>query len=224
MAFIEEQFPDQVSYGSSGGPGFDPKIIETDSGQFQIIVRRTQALRRFEPKEEVRSLTALTAVRDFYLAIGGVGVGFRYKDWSDYTTGTGGIVAHSYDDEIIGTGDGTEDEFALKKTYTQGIYTHTRTILKPVSGTVRVSLDDTELPANIGGTDYTFATNTATGIVTITPAPAAALVVKAGCEFDTPVIFGPSVAKLLSISIDFFEGGNIPELELLEILNPTPRS
>jgi uncharacterized protein (TIGR02217 family) len=172
----------------------------------------------------LRLIEQVDEVVDMFQAIGGAGVGFRIKEFRDFTTAANHRDAPDFDDVVLGTGDASEDEFQLKKLYAFGSFTHTRTIQKPVAGTTVVSLDDTELPANVGGTDYAFSVNTATGVVTITPAPANGLVVKAGCEFDVPATFTQEVDRLLEFVYDGFEAGSLPDILIVELLNPRPLS
>lgn len=222
MGFYEGRFPEGISYGSSGGPGFDHRVIVLDSGAETIIARRSQAQRRYNAAERIKTLTDLVEIMEFYTGLGGLSTGFRWKDWTDFSTDATHRGAPGASDVNIGTGDGSTDTFQLKKVYTVGAFSHTRTITKPVSGTTRVSLDDTELPDTVGGQAYTFAVNTATGVVTISPAPANTLVVRAGCEFDVPVRFGVEVDQLIDISISNYELGDIPDIPLIEVLDPNP--
>lgn len=215
MGFLEQRFPEGISYGSAGGPGFDTRVIELDSGQFQKIRRRSQSRRRFNVAEQVKTLAQMMEIRDFYLAVGGVANAFRFKDWTDYTSSSDNVSSPLSTDQPCSpaTGDGTNKDFQMIKVYSEGSFTHTRTILKPVDGTGLVSIDDVAQGSG-------FSINYATGVITFTSAPAAGEVIKWGAEFDVPVTFGMEIDQELSIAIQFFDGGDIPDVPLVEELNP----
>ena len=220
MATTEERFPDAISYGSSFGGGFDTRVAELDSGSTEAVRRRTQPKRRYNAVHTNTSRADLATIQSFYWAIGGISTVFRWKDFADFTSRSDGLSTPTAIDIQIGVGDGTTTDFQLFKRYTLGAFSNTRTINKPVAGTVRVSVDLVELP---DGT-HTFSVNTATGVVTITPAPPALSTIHAGFEFDTPVRFDETVDQVLQHDIEYFDGGNIPDIPINEELNPTPVS
>lgn len=200
MAFDEVQFPPTISYGSSGGPGFSTAIITTDSGQEQRVARWANARRVFNVTEGVKSQADAYALMKFYLARLGPANGFRYKDWSDFSTASDGVSAPANTDETtILADDGTNQQ--LVKRYTSGGVTRVRKITKPVVGSVVFA-------SGSGVVDFT------TGIVTGLGSP-----VTFGCQFDVPVRFADSMDHSLPISLDDF-GANSTKIELQEILNP----
>lgn len=212
MGFVEVQFPDGVSYGSSGGPGFRTDVIEVDSGAEQRVARWDGARRRYNAAEQVKSYDDLSAIVDFYIARKGPEFGFRYKDWSDYTTAANHRDAHTAFDHLLGTGDGVTTQFQLLKRYTSGGTIRVRNITKPVAGTVKVAKDAAEQFAG-------FSVNTTNGIVTFSVAPAIGVQVFGGCEHDVPVRFGIEIDQLLAINMDNFGSGSIPDIPLVEIID-----
>ena len=132
--------------------------------------------------------------------------GFRFKDWGDHKSclpsGT-----PSPTDQSIGTGDGTTTAFQLVKHYASGSQTWTRTIAKPVAGTVRVALDGAEQIDD-------WSVDTTTGVVTFDIAPAAGVAVTAGFAFDVPVRFDTDV---LDVTLDLERLGSITSIPLLEL-------
>jgi uncharacterized protein (TIGR02217 family) len=127
-----------------------------------------------------RTLADVALLRAFWEARGGGLRGFRVRDRFDYQScAPGGTPART--DQLIGTGDGVATTFQLVKTYSSGGQSYVRTIRKPVAGTVLVEVDGAPVtPASV---------NTATGVVTLSAAPATGHLVKAGFEFDVPVVF-----------------------------------
>lgn len=221
-AFHEVQFPTDISYGSRGGPGFGTSVVEVDSGQEYRVARRDQEQNRYDVSYGVKSYDQLAALLNFYRARKGCATGFRFKDWTDFTsnpTNPGYRSSAGTADQTIGTGDGSTTTFQLVKVYTSGPGTHTRVITKPVSGTVRVWVNGVEKTIVTDfNVDYT------TGVVSMTSAPAAGHLVKASFQFDVPVRFGREVDEALAVSIDEFDSGGIDSVPLVEDMVPDPGS
>ncbi len=108
-------------------------------------------------------------------------------------------------DQALGTGDGHATVFQLAKAYPSGPSSWTRTIAKPVAGTVRIAVAGVERTSG-------FSVDTTTGLVTFTAAPTGALT--AGFAFDVPVRFD---TDQLSINLSSFAAGEIPSIPLVEI-------
>ena len=215
MGFHEVQFPDDIAYGSRGGPLVNTSILRLDSGDEERIARWAEPLRAYDVRYGIRDLSDLNTVIHFFVARLGPTNGFRFKDFFDFTTAADNRSASAFTDSAIGTGDGTTTTFQLKKTYTSGPTTQTRSITKPVSGTTTVGL---------GGVNQTsgWSVNTTNGIVTFTTAPGLGVAVTAGCSFDVPVRFGDSLAtEPLMLAHDHFDGGSLPQIPLLEIREST---
>src|SRR5690606_28302185 len=102
--------------------------------------------RRYNVAYGIRSMNQIHDVLAFFEARHGMLNSFRYKDWADYKS-CGPDDTISPTDQVLGTGDGTEDKFQLVKRYTSGSQTYVRPITKPVNGTVVVSLDGVNQPS-----------------------------------------------------------------------------
>jgi uncharacterized protein (TIGR02217 family) len=100
-------------------------------------------------------------------------------------------------DQPIGVGDGTRKVFQLVK--------GTRTIAKPVAGTVKVAA---------GGVAVPFTVDTTTGLVTLATAPAVGASVTAGFEFDTPVRFD---LDRLDVTLEGFGAARVAACALVEV-------
>ena len=178
-------FPIYISWGSAGGPDWPADIAESASGWEERNTSVSNPLRRYDAKYGVRSHDELYEILELYLAAMGRLRGFRLKDWLDYRSGSP-LSTVTATDQAIGTGDGVTAAFQLKKTYTFGAASFARTIVKTVSGTVRVA---------VAGVEKTLAThftvNHATGVVTFTGGniPTAGQAITAGFEFHVPVRF-----------------------------------
>lgn len=158
MAFVETpRFPDEISQGSSFGPAWRTKINMVNSGYEERLIKWTSQRCEGVVIMENASITEFEEMLDWVYAMQGAGNEFRYKDWGDYRSSSGD-TAIAFDDQTIGTGDGSTVAFQLVKKYTKGL-TYTRDIKKPVTGTVVVGISGVESNNN-------FSVNTTTGVVT----------------------------------------------------------
>lgn len=180
---IEIQFPTYVSKGAVGGDTWQTQVNVLPNGQQQRGAQRSITLGRWSINYSTINKTHHIELRNFKLAVKGGFQSFRYKDWLDYQSDT---VAPGQSMSPA-TGNGVLLAFQLAKAYTvtSPLTAYTRTITKPVSGTLAVYVDSALKVegANPGG-DYTV--NYATGVVTFNAgkAPGNTLTVKATYEFD----------------------------------------
>ena len=206
MAFHEIRFPDSISRGAKGGPERRTRIVELASGDEERNASWANSRRRYDVSYGVRRADDLAAVVAFFEARNGRLHAFRFKDWSDYKSCLPS-AAPAATDQIIGTGNGSATAFQMVKTYASGAQSWSRTILKPVAGTVTVSLNG--VPQGAG-----WSVNTTTGIITFTVAPTTGAVIRAGFEFDVPVRFDTDE---LPVTLDIERTGSIPSIPLIEV-------
>lgn len=210
MAFHEIRFPTAISFGSTGGPERRTEIVELASGHEERNTPWAHARRRYDAGYGIRTRDDLHEVIAFFEARRGRLHGFRFKDHTDYKS-CPPLQPVSPLDQPIGTGDGATDTFQLVKSYSSGAENYTRTIAKPVAGSVRIAVNGVEKTP-----DTEFSADPATGLVAFTfsaiPAPGAA--VTAGFEFDVPVRFD---TDRLDIRLSDFLAGDIPSIPLVEV-------
>ena len=206
MAFHETRFPDNISRGARGGPERRTQIVELASGDEERNASWADSRRRYDVAYGIRKADDLAAVIAFFEARGGRLYGFRFKDWSDYKSALPS-VAISRTDQSLGTGTGAATQFQLVKRYTSGAQTWTRTITKPVAGTVLVALNGVNQPTG-------WTVDTTTGIITFTVAPGIGIAVTAGFEFDVPVRFD---SEAMDVTLDFERLGSITSIPLIEV-------
>lgn len=215
MSFLQDRFPTNISYGSSGGPEFKTTITVVDTGFEYANINWEQARHRYDAAMGVRSQAELSELLKFFHITRGMGHHFRYKDWNDYKSCD--VEATPTDiDQLFGVGDDSTVLFQLAKVYTLGgVITNTRTITRPVGTglgdtTILISIDSV---TQIEDTDYTIDYDT--GIVTFTTAPANAEVLKWGGEYDVPCRFDTDT---LQISLEFYGYGSsgVPIVEIKE--------
>jgi len=166
--FIEERLLVKVAFGTAIGPTYSTR----EKTLMNAKTRRNQGwdypkyrgIVRFQNLREEQHQLVINA----FHACGGRAVGFRVKDFSDFS-GTCVLTASAT---------GSPQSVQLFKTYTFGSVTRTRLIRKPVSGTV--SLTATTPPTDVS-------VDTATGIVTFTGT--VGQTVTATYQFDVPMRF-----------------------------------
>ena len=216
MTFHENATLPLGSYGSAGGPGHLTLYLASKGGSPSRVARWDGAARQYDVRRGITDVPTCTELIEFYLAREGGLHGFRFKDWSDFSTDATWVGTPAYTDEIIGTGDGTTTQFQLVKRYTQGGSTRVRNILKPLAGTVVVGKAGSQQTL---GTHFTV--DTTTGTVTFASAPTLGQQITAGCEFDVPCMFGPGADALLTITHESLLAKSIPSVPVLEEVDPS---
>lgn len=209
-AFHEVQFPTDISRGSSGGPKRMTDIVTLRSGFEERNSIWANSRHMYDASFGLTDMSDMYAVKKFFEARRGKLYGFRWKDWSDFKS-VEPTSSTSSTDQVIGTGDGSTDDFQLKKTYTDTGGSYVRNITKPVSGTVKIAVAGVTKTVT---THYTV--DHTTGIVTFTMGniPTLGQSVTAGFEFDVPARFDQDE---LNINVELFNVGEIPTIKIIEI-------
>ena len=217
MAFLESpRFPTDIAYGSSGGPTYKTGVLVMASGREKRNIAWSQARHQYDVAYGVKSVAQLDSLLGFFHAVRGRAHSFRFKDFSDFhtatpsghTVGGGPATTPTAADQNIGTGDGAEKVFQLAKTYTAGALSLSRTITKPISGTILVAVNAVTQTET---THYTI--NYTTGVLTFVAAPGNGLAVTWGGQFDVPVRFD---IDMLETTLDHFLHGTtrVPLVEV----------
>jgi uncharacterized protein (TIGR02217 family) len=157
MAFIESpRFPDDISYGAVGGPGYMTDVVTVNSGYEYRSQVWSQARSVYDVSHAARTQTQFNTLLKFFRAAQGRTHGFRFKDWLDYAVTTA--------DGVLATGVGTGvPSYQLTKKYVTGSQTEYRAIYKPVSGTPIIYRNATPAVAGSGAGQYALS---ASGLVT----------------------------------------------------------
>lgn len=195
--FHEVRFPDAIARGATGGPGYDTTILATVAGFERRNANWSQARGRWDVGSGLKRREDFSALIAFFRARQGRAYGFRFKDWTDFR----GEI------EQIGVGDGATKTFHLVKCYASGGVDVTRQIPKPVAGSVTVHCDGIALASG-------WSADAATGIITLTTAPAPGAVITASFEFDVPVRFD---TDQMDLSLDTYDHGSWPQIPIVEI-------
>lgn len=169
--FIESRLLDKLAFGFQGGPTWYTLVTDLQSGVQRRKALRSRPKYRYTLPYQNIDLTDTAAVIAAFNACQGAAVGFRLKDWTDYS-----VTA-----QAIGNTPGANlTPVQLYKTYTFGATTVQRPIKKPVSGTVTVYSN---------GTPKTGTLDTTTGLFTPTTNWTAGQALTWTGEFDVPVRF-----------------------------------
>jgi uncharacterized protein (TIGR02217 family) len=195
--FHEVQLPPEISYGFSGGPEYSTDITTPDTGYEQRNINwanaRAKYTASFTAMQPAMQTTLLAFIRNRF----GKAYGFRFKDWGDFQAAG----------QQIGIGDGTTAVFQLSKTYTDiGGFSVTRTINKPVAGTVIIYVNGVMTAA--------VTVDTTTGSVTFATAPPQNAVISADFQFDVPVRFD---LDYIPTSIKSCNQYGIDNIQIIEI-------
>jgi uncharacterized protein (TIGR02217 family) len=200
--FDDVLFPIEIGQEASVAPNFSTNVVTSASGFEARNANWAQARMRFDAGPGVRGDAELETLLGFFRARRGPAVAFRFRD--PYDNSSNGMTgAPAATDQLIGTGDGATDSFALVKSYGPG---EQRRITRPVAGTVRVAVDGTELV-----TGWTLDAN---GVVSLDDPPAAGATVTAGFLFDTPVRFAED---RIEVNRATFLAGEAPSVPLIEV-------
>jgi uncharacterized protein (TIGR02217 family) len=194
--FEEIRFPEDISYGSSGGPEYSTDVVITASGHEQRNINWQQARARYNVAHGIKTEKQLAQLISFFRARKGRAIGFRFKDWSDFTAQS----------QLLGKGDSNTTSFQLIKTYESGSRAETRIITKPVKHSVKIMVDDNKITTRT--IDYK------TGIVTFTTPPKEGAIITASFEFDVPVRFD---TDRLSSSLDSYGVYSWLDIPLIEV-------
>jgi uncharacterized protein (TIGR02217 family) len=209
-AFHEVLFPLDIALKSAGGPQRRTEVVVLGSGAEERNARWAHSRRRYDAGYGVKTFDALSQVIAFFEERRGRLYGFRWRDRLDHSSAAP-ETAVSATDQLIGTGDGTTATFALSKTYGSVHSPYQRPIVKPVPGSVRVAVAETEVAEGAA-----FTVDTATGTVTFLAGhiPGSGAAITAGFLFDVPVRFD---TDFLEVDLSAFAAGAIPKIPLVEI-------
>ncbi|WP_203294241.1 DUF2460 domain-containing protein [Maricaulis parjimensis] len=203
-AFHEIRFPFALALGASGGPQRRTEITTLVSGREARNTPHADSRRRWDAGPGLKSLDDVDTLLAFFEARRGALHGFRFRDPLDNRSCKPSQAPQSTD-QVLGTGDGVATQFQLVKHYESGGERWTRTIHKPVDGSVVVAVD---------GVEAAFSIDLTTGLVTLDAVPSAGAVVTAGFAFDCPVRFE---TDRLDIALDAIGAGraHVPLIELI---------
>jgi uncharacterized protein (TIGR02217 family) len=205
MTFHNVRLPDDVEKGASGGPRFNTFILPLSSGKEKRRIGWERQRGKWDIgyglqyKDDADLTDGLNRIITFFYARRGRAYSFRFKDWSDY----------QMNKQVIGIGNGTEDEFQIFKRYTSGGINFDRIIALPIFSTVQVWVNGVLKTVSV---DYTVGLTT--GLILFTAPVTNTHAVEVACEFDVHVRFDTDD---LDISMSTFQAGAIPSIPIIEV-------
>jgi uncharacterized protein (TIGR02217 family) len=201
IPFSNVRFPEDISYGSKGGPSFSTSVFTATSGYEQRNSNWSTQRCTYNVVYGIRTIDQMARVFEFFYAMRGKALAFRFKDWTDYRL----------KDEKIGVGNGAILIYQITKTYTVGLNNYVRELKKIVPNV------DAPITVKINGTTLAAAGYTIdidTGKITFVVAPPAASIITITCEFDVPVRFD---IDSLPVTLEEFEIETMSDIPLVEI-------
>jgi uncharacterized protein (TIGR02217 family) len=199
QAFDDVLFPIALGREAEVAPEVSTAILTSAGGHEARSAAWAEARTRYDVGPGVRSEADIRELLAFYRGRQGPARAFRLRDPFDDCSNDGGAPGAA--DQMIGTGDGETQGFALVKRYGD----IARRITRPVTGSVRVAVDGVETAAFEMG---------AGGMMVLDTPPSAGAVVTAGFRFDVVVRFAEDS---LSVSRVTFMAGAAPSVPLVEV-------
>lgn len=124
--FHDVRFPEDVSWGSSGGPIYKTQVFSSHQGFEKRNIDWAQPMMKFDVAYGIRTDVQITKVIEFFNARQGQLNGFRYKNWCDFE-----VI-----DSPIAVGDGYSRRLPLYKIYGFIGRWHYKRLRKIVRGSV----------------------------------------------------------------------------------------
>ena len=202
IGFHDDRFPEDVSWGSVGGPQFKTQIFESYRGHEKRNIDWSQPIMNFDVQYGIKTDVQMLRVLEFFNARQGRAYGFRYKNWANYRI----------QNAPIATGDGYNTRLPIWKFYGfQGARMYKR-LRKIVIGSV-VNVGIGAVGSLVEGVDYNIDYDS--GEISLNEAPGYGVPVYAGgLEFDEPVRFDTDTLQGI---IDQFNNNSLSNLPLIGV-------
>jgi len=186
MDFLETPpFPGCPSFGFTSEPMYSVTIVQRGSGGESRNRNWAYPLHRYTATVGPRVQAEIAELLEFWHAVGGTAVGFRFKDGVDYLSCRIGETPAATDQPLVLDPSVSPDAYQLTKRYVWGSRYQDRPIKKPISGTITIA-DGGVIKSE--GSDYTI--DYTTGLVSLLFSPASSPEdLTWGGEFDVPVRF-----------------------------------
>lgn len=198
-------FPACPTFGFVAEPGILVKITPKEGGFERRQRVWAQSLTKYTTVPSGDQAQAdIEAIYNFWMAVGGMSNGFRFKDWADFQSCSLDATPAASDQPIVSSGD-SPPSYRLIKQYNAGPFSQQRVIQRPIGSTIEIAneVGATQDPAN-------WTLDESTGVLTIgggfdgTPA-------SWGGEFDVWVRFdaqlNPTFSnyKIMNVTVQLTE-------------------
>ncbi|MDD5247523.1 MAG: DUF2460 domain-containing protein [Rhodocyclaceae bacterium] len=187
MFYESPRFPEAISYGAEGGPGYSTDVVTLNSGYEQRNANWSVPRASYNVSHGVKTQADMATLIAFFRLMQGRAHGFRYKDWVDFTDNGFGVFRAL-----------SATTFQMAKSYVSGASSVLRDIRKPVVGSIVIT----------GGAGAVL--DTTTGIVTVTSGTPVAWT----GQFDVPCRFDVDEMKTRIDDYGAYTWAQIPLVEL----------
>lgn len=201
IGFHEVRFPEDVSWGSRGGPVYKTQVYTSHRGYEKRNIDWSQPMMQFNAAYGVRTDTQILNVLNFFNARQGRLFGFRFKNWTNYQIKSGPIA----------TGDGVSRRLPIWKFYGFVGARHYKRIRKIVRGSV-VGVQ-AGIEAVVEGVDFQIDYDGGE-IVFNNPVGYGVPVIVQSLEFDEPVRFEDDSVENV---IEQYNNNALSNLDLVSI-------
>lgn len=207
MHFLDQRFPEDISYGAIGGPQYNTDVLTTASGHEKRNVNWISSRIVYNVSHGAKTKEQMDMLIAFFKNCYGKATGFRFKDWSDYEC----------KDQLIGVGDGAKLVFQLNKSYKVGDSFVERKISRPVKYSVEIYTIE---HGSLRGSNQKITLNECsiidynTGVVTFRDAPLSGQHIYASFQFDIPARFN---TDSMNLSIDDYGVHSWKNISIIEI-------
>ena len=210
-AFLEERLPIDVRIGMSYSDDYTVVITQTAGGAEYRQLVQPFPVRSFHVNFTTDQADLWSRVLALYHRAYGKYAGFRVKCLDDYSTNNLTGVPTPLDEALENTATGIyqlRNYYGTNGSALSGVGHPSRTITKPVAGTVVAAKNGVTIVSGL-------TVDTATGRITISPAPLITDNITAGCLFDIPCRFNSPI-EVSSLDIAIRDCGSIKLIELLQ--------
>ncbi len=202
--FADINFPLSLSQKAVVRPEFSTRIIALRSGQERRATQWNDARLSFDVGPALGSMSEIHALIAFFRARRGAAQSFRFRDPTDFSSHMM-MGAPTAMDQILGIGDGETSRFALLKTYGDAAHGQQRRIVRPVTGSVLLSVNE---QASAGWQLQ------AGGFIQFNAPPANGAQIRAGFLFDVEVRFAEDALELAGATHGAMEMPSVPLIEV----------
>jgi uncharacterized protein (TIGR02217 family) len=207
QAFDDVLYPLALGRDATVIPEFSTSVSVTASGFERRNSLWSNARLRFDVGPGIRSEAELGDLIAFFRARRGPARGFRLRDPSDYSS-KAMVGTPTAQDQLLGIGDGSRSDFALRKRYGEGTEQQERRITRPVFESIIISINGFIQVGNWSLLDG--------GVISFETPPQDGALVRAGFLFDVPVRFAQDSLEIAGASFAAGEAPSVPVVEIKE--------
>jgi uncharacterized protein (TIGR02217 family) len=196
--FINLRFPEDIAYGSSGGPEFNTEILTTNKGSEYRNNKWHYPKLRFDVALGVKNKKQMEELISFFRICQGRHKAFLYKDWSDY-------VVKNTQGHLLSAG-----KLQLIKEYKLDLQNvATRNIKHPIISSLKLEYNNQQLNSD----QFILEKG---GIIQIIDPTIKAEKVFCNFEFDIQARFD---LDYLPVTIENYKFFSLPEIPIIEVID-----